>query len=459
MKRVAIALVVLALAAPAHAQKRQVRKLVEQRMAAQHIPGVAVAVVRQGKPRLIRGFGLASVTHNAPVTPDTVFRLASVTKQFTAAAILLLAEDGKLGLDDAISDHLDGVPEAWKPITIRHLLHHTSGLKNFTSMASIWENRRDDFTPERLIEAVAKEPLEFAPGERHVYCNTGYFLLGLIIEKASGKSFDEFLRERIFEPLQMHDTRLEDDAAVIPRFAEGYRWVSGTLQRANFVSDTLPFAAGGLLSTVRDMAKWDAALYDDRILSDVSREAMWTPPTLSSGEESDYGFGWLINEIEGRQMLSHSGGIDGFSTFIARLPEEGVTVIVLVNQEGGSAVLLARAIGQLYLPHLAPQSIEDDNASITADHRALLAALVAGNAPEERFGQELRAAFFPDGAAQLSEFLRSLGELRSVELLERGPQEGGSRHRYLARFGETAMVVRFVVSADDLVTGIQITFD
>jgi CubicO group peptidase (beta-lactamase class C family) len=280
-----------------------------------------------------------------------MFQLASVTKQFTAAAILMLAEDGKLNLSDPIAKILPDTPPAWKDVTVENLLNHTSGIKSYTSLPSFQMTLRKDYTKKELIDLVRNLPLEFKPGEKFAYNNTGYFLLGMIIEKASGKSYGDFLAERIFKPLGMTSTRVNDLAAIIPNRATGYSraaWFIG-LRNGEYVSPTQPFAAGALISSVNDMIKWDAALNTDRLLKQSVRDRMWTKAKLNNGKSTTYGFGWALGERDGRRVVLHGGGINGFSTSIIRHLDDHLTVVVLTNFEGGAAESLRMLLVKHYL--------------------------------------------------------------------------------------------------------------
>jgi CubicO group peptidase (beta-lactamase class C family) len=337
------------------AKADEIDDFVEARRAQMNVPGVSVAVVKDGKIVKARGYGLANVELNVSATADTVYQYASVTKQFTAAAILLLAEDGKLSLDDPASKHLDNAPDTWKKVTIRHLLNHTSGIKSYTSLFGFARNTRKDYDPDELIGLVRDLPLEFEPGEKFSYNNTGYFLLGLVIEKVSGKKYGDFLENRIFAPLEMTTARVNDRAEIIPNRAAGYHLVGRKLVNAEFVSPSQPFAAGALVGTVRDLAKWDAALYGDKLVKPATRQVMWTATKLNDGTTQDYGFGWSLGELRGRRFVGHGGGIFGFSTVIMRFLEDRLTVIVLMNGPANPESIAMGLAGR-FLPGLTLSS-------------------------------------------------------------------------------------------------------
>ena len=273
-------------------QADSVDTYVERQLKAQNVPGLSLAVVRGGKVEKAKGYGLADVELNALATENTVYQWASVSKQFTATAIMLLAQDGKLKLEDPISRHYPDSPSSWKGVTIRHLLTHTSGIKSYTSLPNFFKSIRKDYEPDELIGLVKDLPLDFEPGEKWDYCNTGYYLLGLVIEKVSGKAYAHFLKERIFAPLKMSTARLNHQFEIIANRANGYDNRSNGLWRSEFVSPTQPFAAGALVGTVLDLAKWDAALDGDSLLPTSVLSEMWTPVKLSDGKTAPYGYGW-----------------------------------------------------------------------------------------------------------------------------------------------------------------------
>ena len=274
------------------------------------IPGAALAIVRGGQTVKTAAYGMANLERHTPATPQTVFEIGSVTKQFTAAAILLLAQEGKLAVDDKISRHLKGTPASWSGITIRQLLTHTSGLKNYTGLDGFELARH--LTQAQFIAQIAAHPLDFAPGEKWSYCNTGYNLLGYIIENVSGKSYGEFLQQNIFAPLGMTATARREPGANLPLRASGYE----TNRAGQFIVRdpdlTDVFSAGALVSTVGDLAKWNAALDTDGILTAASRAAMWTPVRLNNGTTHPYGFGWFLEPWQGHANIGHSGSTSVF---------------------------------------------------------------------------------------------------------------------------------------------------
>jgi D-alanyl-D-alanine carboxypeptidase len=312
---------------------QKVDAFVREKMAANHIPGLSLAVVRDGKVVLAKGYGMANLELSVPASEKTAFAIYSITKTFTGVATMMLVEEGKIALDDPVSKHLAYLPAAWKQITIRQLLNHTSGLKEFCAVPAKPCDVPRDFMPAEVIKLVAEYPPDFPSGESWAYGNTGYFLLGMLIEKVSGKSYEQFLRERIFTPLEMRDTRLENYNELIPYRASGYTWKSGGYRNALRVSPTLTFSVAGLVSNVLDLAKYDAALYSEKLLKRRTFEEMWTKTKLNNGETVEHGLGFGLTPYKGHRRVGHSGGHTGFSTTLTRLIDKKVSVIILTNSD------------------------------------------------------------------------------------------------------------------------------
>jgi CubicO group peptidase (beta-lactamase class C family) len=304
-----------------------------------------VLVARDGKVVFEKGYGAANAEWNIPNTPQTKFRLGSVTKQFTAAAILLLQEQGKLSVQDPVCKFVAACPDAWNPITLHHLLTHTSGIPNLTDFPDYAATMALPSPPSKTLERFIGKPLEFAPGSTYKYSNSGYILLGVVVEKASGTGYADVIAERILKPLQMTDSGYDNPATVMPRRASGYALDGDAVKNAAFIDMTIPGGAGALYSTVEDLLKWDQALYSDRLLSAASREAMFTP------FKQNYAYGWNVPPPSpatfGRRQVAHGGGINGFATFIARYPDDKVTVIVLSNLDAGRPGVIARDLAAI----------------------------------------------------------------------------------------------------------------
>jgi len=300
----------------------------------------SVLLAKSGKVILAKGYGLANIELDVANRPETKFRLGSITKQFTAVAILQLQENGKLGVNDPISKYLQGTPAAWNGITIHHLLTHTSGIPSYTDDAGYQAQMRERAGPPLdFINRFRDRTLDFPPGEKFHYDNSGYFLLGVIIEQVSGVKYEDYLRKNIFEPLQMSATGYDWPAAILKGRASGYsKGDSGKVVNAEFLDMGQPFAAGSLYSTVLDLYKWDRALYTTRVLSAQSLRSAFTPNKYDWAAGIKYGYGWGIAQAHGHKAVGHGGGINGFSTVIWRAIEEDATAIVLSNNDAGSNV-------------------------------------------------------------------------------------------------------------------------
>jgi CubicO group peptidase (beta-lactamase class C family) len=330
-------------------------------MARRLIPGLALAVVREGKVVKERGYGLASIELDVPVTPDTVFELASVTKQFTAAAVMKLVEGGKVGLDSQFRDYVVYAPDKWNGITVRHLLTHTAGFppngQGFRSLKA--GGTRLDYSASELFGAVSDDPILAAPGESYAYTDAGYFLLGMVIEKASGVRYDSFLEQQFFGPNGMAATVILDQRAIVKNRAPGYtlRGRETVRIRRDFQMELASHY--GVLSTVRDLVKWDAALAGGKVLKQSSLDEMWSRVRLNDGSTRDYGFGWEVKEVNGHRVTSHAG-VTG--TEYARFPDDGLTAIVLTNLGfGGLSPVepwgLTTGVASRFVPDLTAGSV------------------------------------------------------------------------------------------------------
>lgn len=442
-------------AAARAADPGEVDAYVQRLMARQHIPGVSVAVVRDGKVVLARGYGVANAELGVPAAADTVYQLASVTKPFTATAVMLLVEDGKLGLDDRLTALIPDLPTAWGEVTVRHLLSHTSGIKNLTARKDFAESIRRDFAPRELAGSVASEPLEFAPGTKWDYSNTNYILLGMIIEQVGGRPYGEFMAGRIFGPLGMARTRANDLHAVIPGRAQGYTWDGKELRIGEYHSASQPFAAGMLVSTVADLARWDAALDAGTLLPRPRLDQMWTPARLSGGEAAGYGLGWEVGAANGHRTISHGGGIPGFSTQFSRFPDDRLTVIVLANSDAGQASELARGIAGRFVPELAERSgpIEDKDPATTGRLRGLVEGMRRGEVDPEQFTAEAKEQLVPR-IRQDRERFAAFGRLESFQLVGRQEGDDGVRLRYRAAFERETLRVMVALDKAAKIRGI-----
>lgn len=294
------------------------------------LQGLSLAIAF-GDERIVRGFGFSDIENDVPALPVTVYRIGSLTKQFTAAATMLLVERGSLQLDDTLGAIIPEYPAHGHGITIEQLLTHTSGVRNYTSVAAFAERSRLHSTHLQVAQLFATEPLDFPPGEQYRYSNSGYYLLGIVLERASGSPYHEFLQRELFTPLGLEQTYYLDNYRIIRHRAEGYDQISGVTIRAGQISMSVPFAAGALGSTVGDLVAWQEALTGNRLLRASSYERMTTPATLTDGTRTTYGFGVMVGEMRGHRKWSHAGTINGFRAQLAYYPDQRLTIAVLCN--------------------------------------------------------------------------------------------------------------------------------
>lgn len=309
--------------------------------------GLSICVRRNGKTWISRGYGEADLENRAPASPDTVYAIASITKQFTAAAVMQLAEAGKLSLDDEITKYFPNSPLAGNRVTIRQLLNHTSGIRNMTALgAAYWSQIARDASPEEVIRIFENEPFDFMPGQTYAYSNSGYFLLGVIIEKASGASYADYLAKNVFPPARLEHTCSCATDALIRHRARGYSRRGAGLVNAKYFSQTQGFSVGGVCSTAPDLARWIEALASGRVVSRAAFEKMTTPSpaVLPNGETLSYGFGTGVGQFEGHRVLYHAGGIFGFDSMAAYYPQDDLVVVVLCNTDGDLAGEIENAI-------------------------------------------------------------------------------------------------------------------
>jgi CubicO group peptidase (beta-lactamase class C family) len=422
-------------------------------MTRQRIPGVSLAIVKNGELVYAKGYGFANLEHNIPVKPETIFQSGSVGKQFTATAVMMLVEEGKVNLDEKISKYLGIVPEAWANITVRHLLTHTSGLTDYPSDFDF----RRDYTEDELLKRAQAVTPAFKPGEKWQYSNLAYVTLGILIHKVSGKFYGDFLQERVFKPLGMTTTHIINEADIVLNRAAGYRIVQNQIKNQNWVSPSLNTTAdGALYFSVLDVVKWDAALYGEKLLKKGSLDQMWTPVRLNNNKTYDYGFGWSIAQINEHRIIEHGGAWQGFTSYIARYVDDRITVIVLDNLAGGNAGKIAHKVAALYNPELAYKPIADKEPNVTTFAKELFQKLTEGTADQNQFAPELRSEFFPGRAERLSRFLKSLGPLKSLQLVERIVKNGERSFGYHAVFQSGERLFRFMLSNENKITNLAV---
>jgi len=398
---------------------------VRSQLAARHLPGVSLAVVKDGRIVKASGYGLASLELNVAASERTVYEIGSISKQFAANAILLLVEDGKVRLDDLLSKYLDQTPPAWIGITIRHVLTHTAGLADFDT-GKIGFSYRREYTANEFVDLLGKQPLDFAPGERWNYTN-GFPLLGIVVERASGMPYVDFVRSRIFQPLALESARFKSATEVVPNRADGYLFKDGTYTHGETLRPMIIAPNGGILINVVDFAKWDIAVTQGKLLRPASVTEMTTPVRLNDGRTVAHGLGWFLDTFAGHAFGAHWGTtVTGHSAVIRRYTNDHVTVIMLANLDDGGVGIdaMSKRIADMYVPGVAVQGLKpapEDRAAV-ARMRTALNAVAAGVD-----GAEVVAGF----PARLPQPVRTrLGNaLRSAtELISLGDEQVTARH-------------------------------
>jgi CubicO group peptidase (beta-lactamase class C family) len=401
---------------------------VNEQLSENGIPGVSLAVVQDGKVVYAKGYGYANIEHEVAAKPETVYQLASVSKQFTAAGVMLLVEDGKIALDESIRTYLPDAPESWQNITVRQVLNHTAGLDDYGADFDLLQPK----TEEEMLNYIYQSELIFEPGSKFSYSNIGYMTLSILITKVSGQSFGDFMTERIFAPLDMTATTVISEQDIVMNRAQGYELEAGednqpSVKNQTWVNPTLnSFGDGAFYSTVLDMAKWDAALYGTDILSQESKETLWKPLTLSNGNTwplvEAYGMGWSFGTVNGHAFVEHSGNWQGFSTHFLRFLDDRLSVVLLANLNLANSPKIAHRIAALVNPELALQPIEDEP-QISSLVNTIL---------EDLFTGELNPDMFTTGGLVISSELQTpiqenaswLGAVQEATLLERKDAPG-----------------------------------
>jgi CubicO group peptidase (beta-lactamase class C family) len=424
-------------------------------------------VYREGKIVKAEGYGLANVEWDVLANADTIFQSGSVGKQFAATAVMMLVEEGKVGLDDPVQEYFPDAPDTWKNIKIRNLLSHTSGLGEYENAARTKPDGpfylRLDMTEDELYKRISEMPLDFQTGDHWGYRNTNYVLLGILIHKVTGKSYGDYLQDRIFKPLGMTTTRIISDREIIPHRAAGYELVKGELKNQEWVSPTFNSTADGTLYfTVLDLEKWDAALYSEKLLKRSSLEQMWTVAKLNNGlsNKAEYGFAWEIKQTNGHKLIEHSGAWQGFTCHIARYVDDKLTVVVLSNLDSEHARpdKIAHTVAGMYVPALARVEVKpivDYDPQTTQLVRNVLQEIADWKPDPDRFTRELRVKLFPEEIQGVGDYLKDLGTLESLELLKRG-EEGDKRvYQYRANYEGTDLFLSLRLTKDNKISALD----
>jgi CubicO group peptidase (beta-lactamase class C family) len=421
-------------------------------MRRQKVPGVAIAVIRGGEAILAKGYGEANVEHHVPVSRETIFQSGSIGKQFTAVAVMLEAEDGKLALDDPITKYFPDAPAGWRRITIRNLLTHTSGIPGYSSNV----NFRSDYSEDELLKIAYGLPLEFEPGSRWSYSNTGYALLGIIIHRASGRFYGDVLRDRVFIPLGMKTARVISEADIVANRSAGYQLVHGEIKNQDWVAPTLnTMADGSLYLSLNDYIAWDRGLRANALLTPKSWSAIYTPVTLKSGRTYPYGFGWDVDRALGEPWYHHAGAWQGFETLISRYLGDDLTVVVLANLSDAITDRFADGITRILdprLPQFEPDTpIPDQHPEVTERVRTLLREASNGTLYQADLPR-LDRDFFPEQLEAYKELMASFGGPARLELVERRQLGDDWLYTYLAAFARGTLLVSIALTPDDQIS-------
>lgn len=435
--------------------KKLVDSVVNSEMQKQRIPGLSIAVVKDGKVEYIKGYGFANLEHGILVKPETVFQSGSVGKQFTAFAIMLLVDEGKLGLDDRLTKFFPAASLSWDSITVRNLLTHTGGFGDYPDDFDY----RADYDEDSLLRVITRVPLRFKAGERSEYSNLGYVALGLIIGKVSGMFYGDFLQERVFKPLDMNTARVISEEAIVRNRAAGYRMDSAGVKNQRWVSPTLNTTAdGSLYLTAIDMAKWEAALNAGKLLTADSYKKMWSPVKLNDGSTYPYGFGWSIDTVNGKRILHHNGTWQGFESVIRRYPGGKLAVVVFANMLRSSPAKIATRVMNLYQPELIVarlKPIKDNEPAITSLVHRFVTNLIDGQPKADMFTPEFGNGFLPY-AYRTTAYLKKQGTFKGLELLDRKELDNAARqYHYRLFFSDEVLELLVTLTKDNKIAGME----
>lgn len=428
----------------------------QAQMRSQHIPGMTIVVTREGKPVLKKGYGVANMTTGAPATPDTVYRIASLTKQFTASAIMVLVQEGRLTLEQPVSSLFPTAPASWKDITVRHLLNHTSGLQRDLSPDLLALVDLHQLPPiDQQIALAGAAPLDAPTGSAYAYSNVGYHVLGFVIEKVTGQYYADFMQQRFFGPLGMRSADVIRTARAVPAMAAGYTWDGASIKPALTLTMTpgMIEAEGGLQMSAVDLARWDAAIAGERFLSKASLAQMWAPSRLDSGRAVPYGLGWALDTINARPFVQHSGQLEGFTSQFSRHAGEGFSVIVMTNTDSAATGRMAARISAIVDPRLDWVIAPDPQPQAGVLLRALMDESARGVLrADERFAPAFRAELTPEVLAMFTDFLRQHGTVTQFGYIDHADLNGMQTARYLVSAGTEQVLVGIALDGQGRIT-------
>ena len=440
------------------ARADKVDDYMRRQLAERNIPGAAIAIIKNGQAIRTAGYGLSSVEFNAPVSKETVFEIGSISKQMTAAAIMLLVEEGKVNLEEKISRYLPSTPDEWKNVTVRHLLTHTSGIKSYSSLSGFELTKR--LKRDEFVKSLGVHPLEFEPGARWNYSNSGYNLLGFIIESVAQKSYWDFMHERIFKPLGMNHTTDRDPKNIISNRATGYEWENGKLIGRDYdLTDV--FSAGAIVSTILDLAKWDAVLRNDTFLKKESKALIWTPVILNDGKPYPYGLGWNVTDFRGHKLYSHGGQTAGFAANISRYVDDNLTVIVLTNLgDLGLGGMISKGIAKIYMPGISLAALkgkaEQPEAEVTKTLETALRDYLEGKVSGEFLSEEMKRSLSTVRAKAAAKRIASFGAIKKFVFIESEISDASRIYRYRAEMPNRIFLWRFTVNNNGKISGISL---
>lgn len=435
---------------------KKVDQLAAEGMRESGVPGLSLAVVKDGRVILQRAYGLANLELNVKTTPNTVFEIGSVTKQFTSALVMMMVEEGKLSLSDPISKYLDNLPEAWRQLTISQALHHTTGIRDYLSLGF---NMRKDYSKEELLALVTKAKLEFPPGQSWSYSNSGYYLAGLILEKVSGKTYEELLVERIFKPLGMQDTQVFSPARLIPGRASGYIKFGNEMRNAEVLRPSAAYSAGEIVSTSGDLAKWAAAMLERKMLKESSYAALFEPAKLEGGRTYPYGMGWMLASSNGQPIIHHGGNTYGCSAEVSLFPNQNMAIVVVGNGAGqdfsGLAYEIARLIDKSLIEKPFVQSPDPDK-TFTFKMIDALESIMNGRPDKSLLAPEMLGLLNTTRGRPLGLVLRSqLGKLRTLRYGGKRQEGTDTRYFYNGVFEKTTAPLELLVDSEGRLARIE----
>jgi len=429
-------------------------------MRRQNIPGMSLAVVKDGEPMIIKGYGVATLEHPVPAQPQTVYQIGSIGKQFTAVAVMMLANEHKLDLDDPLSKYLPEIPPSWSRVTLRLMLNHQSGIPQFTTPDRQLLDLVHDYTDAELIRLASRQPLDFEPGTDVSYSDTGYVLLGFVINRVAGMFYGDLLRQRVFAPLGMDRTRIISDSDIVPDRASGYeKGENGALHNQTYVSPALNRTAdGSLYSTVLDLVKWDRALYGDAVLPHAELERMWRVDPHRNGQRPLYtfGYGWENDRLRGQRLVEYDGNWQGFQAVMSRYVDKKLTVILLTNLSLCRTERMAHTVAGLIDPDLEayPESIPDSEPQKTAEFRTFLQRTAKDGSGLTRLSDAGRRRLYPSAMHTLQRDMRELGPIVNLTLVDQ--RAGGEERVY--RVEKKDMLEYFTVhyTKDSLIDDLEL---